>query len=74
MTRAWEGDSTRENPLIETPVGFEPDLFSGGDASHRTTVERVVVDMREPVDETLSLRAMAEIAHLSPYHLAHTFR
>lgn len=30
--------------------------------------------MRERVDETLSLRAMAEIAHLSPYHFARTFQ
>lgn len=59
---------------METPVGFEPDLFPGVDASHRATVERVVAEMRERVDETLSLQAMAEIAHLSPYHFARTFR
>ncbi len=59
---------------METPVGFEPDLSPGVDASHRATVERVVAEMRERVDETLSLRAMAEIAHLSLYHFARTFR
>lgn len=59
---------------METPVGFEPDLSPGVNASHRATVERVVAEMRERVDETLSLRAMAEIAHLSPYHFARTFR
>jgi len=59
---------------METQVGFESDLFSDIDAPHRTTVERVVTEMRERVDETLSLGAMAEIAHLSPYHFARTFR
>jgi AraC family transcriptional regulator len=59
---------------METPVGFEPDLFPGVDVSHRMTVERVLAEMRERVDEALSLRAMAEIAHLSPYHFARTFR
>src|ERR687894_27146 len=59
---------------METPVGFESDLFSDVGASHRATVERVVTEMRDRVDATLSLRAMAEIAHLSPHHFARTFR
>lgn len=57
-----------------TQVGFESDLLAGVGASQRTAVERVIAEMRERVDETLSLRAMAEIAHLSPYHFARTFR
>ncbi|MCA1715971.1 MAG: AraC family transcriptional regulator [Actinobacteria bacterium] len=59
---------------MESPVRFEHDLLPGAEASHHATVERVVAEMRERVDETLSLRAMAEIAHLSPYHFARTFR
>lgn len=59
---------------METPVGFDPALSPSVDASHRATVERVIAEMRERVDETLSLRAMAEIAHFSPYHFARTFR
>ena len=51
---------------METPVGFEPDRLPGVDASHRATVERVLAEMRERVEETLSLQAIAEIAHLSP--------
>lgn len=48
--------------------------FSGTDASHLEAVERVIAAMRERVDNTLPLYAMAEIAHLSPYHFARTFR
>jgi len=59
---------------MEAPVGFEPALSADIDTAHRAIVERVVAEMRERVDETLSLRAMAEIAHLSPYHFARTFR
>jgi AraC family transcriptional regulator len=59
---------------METPVGFELDRPPGVDESHLATVERVVAEMRERVDETLSLRSMAGIAHLSPYHFARTFR
>jgi AraC family transcriptional regulator len=59
---------------METPIGFESDLLSSVGASHRTIVERVVAEMRERVNETLSLWAMTGIAHLSPYHFARTFR
>jgi AraC-like DNA-binding protein len=59
---------------METPVGFELDRLPGVDAPHRVIVERVAAEMRERVDEALSLRAMAEITHLSPYHFARTFR
>jgi AraC family transcriptional regulator len=48
--------------------------FSGTGASHLEAVERVIAAMRERVDNTLPLYAMAEIAHLSPYHFARTFR
>ena len=48
--------------------------FSGTGASHLEAVERVIAAMRERVDNTLPLHAMAEIAHLSPYHFARTFR
>lgn len=48
--------------------------FSGTDASHLEAVERVIAAMRERVDNTLPLYTMAEIAHLSPYHFARTFR
>jgi hypothetical protein len=53
---------------METPIGFEPDLLSSVGASHRTIVERVVAEMREWVNETLSLWVMTGIADLSPYH------
>lgn len=59
---------------METPIGFESDLLSSVDASHRTILERVVAEMRERVNETLSLCVMTEVAHLSPYHFARTFR
>jgi hypothetical protein len=40
---------------METPIGFESDLLSSVGAFHRTIVERVVAEMRERVNETLSL-------------------
>ncbi|HVF01946.1 MAG TPA: hypothetical protein VNA27_11535 [Rubrobacteraceae bacterium] len=46
---------------METLIGFEPDRFPDVDASHRVIVERVVAEMRERVDETLSLRAMLRL-------------
>jgi AraC family transcriptional regulator len=53
---------------------FGTEGFPGTGASHLEAVERVIVAMRERVDNTLPLYAMAEIAHLSPYHFARTFR
>lgn len=49
---------------------------AGGEAasSHRLAVERVVAAMREEAGGPLSLRDMADIAHLSPFHFARTFR
>ena len=37
-------------------------------------VERVIAEMRSTTDGTLSLKEMSEVAHLSPYHFARTFR
>lgn len=41
---------------------------------HLTAVERVITAMRRFEDGVLCLRTMAEIANLSPYHFARTFR
>jgi AraC family transcriptional regulator len=41
---------------------------------HEPAVERVILAMRERLDETLSLETMAEIAALSPYHFNRVFR
>lgn len=41
---------------------------------HLLIVERVVAAMRNLEDDTLSLHTMAEMANLSPYHFARTFR
>lgn len=59
---------------MKVSVGIEPARFSGVDAPHRESVERVITAMRERVDGTFSLHAMAELAHLSPYYFARTFR
>jgi AraC family transcriptional regulator len=41
---------------------------------HLPVVERVIAAMREREEGALDLRSMAEIANLSPYHFARTFR
>ena len=43
-------------------------------SSHRPAVERVVAAMREGADGPLTLRDMADVAHLSPYHFARVFK
>lgn len=43
-------------------------------ASHRLATERVIAEMRNSTNDTLTLDAMSEIAHLSPYHFARVFR
>ena len=43
-------------------------------ASHRPAVERVVTAIRAGADDPLSLRDMADIAHLSPFHFARVFK
>jgi AraC family transcriptional regulator len=43
-------------------------------SSHRPVVERVVAAMRERADGPLTLRDMADVAHLSPYHFARVFK
>ena len=37
-------------------------------------IERVIAEMRSTSDGALSLEEMSEVAHLSPYHFARTFR
>lgn len=41
---------------------------------HRPAIERVIAEMRNTTDTALTLEEMAEIAYLSPYHFARTFR
>ncbi|GAB4199957.1 MAG: hypothetical protein OHK0022_20620 [Roseiflexaceae bacterium] len=41
---------------------------------HRQVVEQVIHEMRQRLDEPLSLNDMAEIASLSPLHFNHVFR
>ena len=43
-------------------------------SSHHPAVERVVAAMRERADCPLTLRDMADVAHLSPYHFARVFK
>lgn len=43
-------------------------------ASRQRAVERVIAAMRERIDGALSLGAMAEIAHLSPFRFVRVFR
>src|SRR5215212_6156528 len=57
-----------------SPAGLGTEERSHADAPHRLAVERVIAAMRERVGDALPLRAMAEIAHLSPYHFARVFR
>ncbi len=41
---------------------------------HRPAIERVISEMRNVTDGPLSLEEMSEVAYLSPYHFARTFR
>src|ERR1700733_10600862 len=41
---------------------------------HSRAVERVISAIRGRLDETISLREMAAVAHMSPYHFIRTFR
>ncbi len=43
-------------------------------ASHRTMVERVIQTMHDRLHKPLPLRAMAEVAGLSPYYFCRVFR
>ncbi len=42
-------------------------------AAHVPAVERVVATMRERLGETLTLRDLADVAHLSPYYFTRVF-
>jgi AraC family transcriptional regulator len=42
-------------------------------AARRTAVDRVILEIRERLDEPLSLRDMADIAYLSPFHFNRVF-
>ncbi len=54
---------------------FEDEASVGNDPSHHlVAVERVIAAMRQREAGTLCLRTMAEMANLSPYHFARTFR
>ncbi len=54
----------------KSAIAMRPTTFE----SHRRSVERVILAMREQVDEPFSLQALAEIAILSPYHFDRVFR
>ena len=55
---------------------WSPEVHSRPDtvASYRTAVERVVLAMRENLDQELTLDEMAALAHLSPFHFLRVFR
>ncbi|HYP30168.1 MAG TPA: AraC family transcriptional regulator [Blastocatellia bacterium] len=60
---------------------MDPNVHSTGSAvrattteSYRRAIERVILAMRERLDEPLSLRDLAEVAIISPYHFDRVFR
>ena len=55
---------------MRSSAGLGVDHLPHAGASHGPAIERLISAMRERVDDTLPLHAMAEIAHLSPYHFA----
>src|SRR5918998_6274630 len=59
---------------MRSSAGLGVGHLPGAGALHGPAIERVISAMRERVDDTLPLHAMAEIAHLSPYHFARVFR
>ncbi|MGI9049733.1 MAG: helix-turn-helix transcriptional regulator [Rubrobacteraceae bacterium] len=52
----------------------DADSLYGVEAFQPAPVEQVIAEMRKGVGGPLSLGDMADIAHLSPYHFARTFR
>jgi AraC family transcriptional regulator len=58
-------------PARGTDGGEAPDRVASG---YPVAVERALAAMRGPLDQPLSLATLAEIAGLSPFHFARTFR
>ena len=52
----------------------DADSLSGVEEFQSARVEQVIAEMRKGVDGPLSLGDMADMAHLSTYHFARTFR
>jgi AraC family transcriptional regulator len=60
---------------VSGEVGFESEASTGhAPPRHLPVVERVITAMHRNQDGPLGLRTMAEMANLSPYHFARTFR
>lgn len=67
-TRRWSGDTARDGDAATVPVvGASADPPA-------TAVARALATMRGPLDRPLPLATLAEIAGLSPFHFARTFR
>src|SRR5262249_12905496 len=59
-----------ENSLSQSASAIRPKTAE----SYRKAVERVILAMRERLDEPLSLEKLAEVAIISPYHFDRVFR
>lgn len=62
----------RDHAHHERREQHEP-VGSHSGIKHRQVVERVIHEMRQRLDEPLSLNDMADIANLSPFHFNHVF-
>lgn len=66
--------TTLSAPALNREI-LTPECLSTDNEAHYRLVENVVGEMRRSADAGgLSLNEMADVAHLSPYHFARTFR
>src|SRR5215203_2870498 len=68
-------------PDLAPPSSMRPERIAHNDSQRITTitlhhqaVERVILTMRQRLNEPMSLRQLATVAMLSPYHFNRVFR
>ncbi len=71
---AWAPDPIGADTQADTDTARLATVETATEVAHRQAVEQVVQAMREQLDKPFSLRAMARVALLSPYHFNRVFR
>lgn len=71
---AREGAAPRPHPHPDADSAANGAPRPGAQAWHRQGIQRVIMKMRERLDDPPSLDAMAELASISPFHFDRVFR